>query len=172
MGELVLVTGGARSGKSDFAQSLVSADADAPVTYVATAEALDVEMAERIRRHRARRPAHWRTVEAPIDADRRVAQLAAEPGWVILDCLTIFLANILEETDDDEIFARADAMAEAVLAGRGNVVVVTNEVGSGIVPDNPLARRFRDTAGLANQRLARKATAVYLAVAGLIQQLK
>jgi adenosylcobinamide kinase/adenosylcobinamide-phosphate guanylyltransferase len=172
MGRLILVTGGARSGKSACAEGLVAASPAAPVTYVATAEALDAEMAERIRRHRARRPAHWQTVEAPRDADRRLADLVRQAGWVVLDCLTIFLANLLPEQEDEAILARVEALAAAAVAGRGHAVVVTNEVGSGIVPADPTTRRFRDLAGLANQAVARRASEVYLTVAGLVQRLK
>ena len=172
MGRLILVTGGARSGKSACAESLVGGPSAAPVTYLATAEALDEEMAERIRRHRARRPAHWRTVEAPRDADRRLAELTRAQGWIILDCLTIFLANILDEGDDEAILKRAAAMAETAADGQADTIVVTNEVGSGIVPDAPLGRRFRDLAGLANTELARRAKEVYFTVAGIVQRLK
>lgn len=172
MGRLILVTGGARSGKSALAESLVGGHAAEAVTYLATAEALDGEMAQRIRRHRARRPAHWRTVEAPRDADGQLARLLRQPGWVIFDCLTIFLANLLETGSDEALLGRVGTMAEAVLAGPGDAVVVTNEVGWGVVPDNAVARRFRDLAGLANQALARRATEVYLTVAGIPQRLK
>ena len=172
MAQLILITGGARSGKSACAESFIGDEPAVPVTYVATAEALDEEMAERIRRHRARRPARWRTVEAPRDADRRLADLAAEPGWIILDCLTLFLANILDDSDDEAILDRVDAMAETAAGGRADTIVVTNEVGAGIVPANPTARRFRDLAGLANQTVARRATEVYVTVVGIAQRLK
>jgi len=172
MGRLILITGGARSGKSACAESLVPRGPTAAVTYLATAEALDEEMAERIRRHRARRPPHWRTVEAPRDADRRLAELTGAQGWIIFDCLTIFLANVLDEGDDEAILERVAAMAQTAAAGQADTVVVTNEVGSGIVPDTPVGRRFRDLAGLANTEVARRAAEVYCTVAGIAQRLK
>jgi adenosylcobinamide kinase/adenosylcobinamide-phosphate guanylyltransferase len=172
MGRLILITGGARSGKSACAESLIGTGSATPVTYLATAEALDEEMAERIRRHRARRPPHWRTIEAPRDADRRLARSVRRNGWIILDCLTIFLANVLEEQTDEAILERVEAMAAAAADGRAGTIVVTNEVGSGIVPENAAARRFRDLAGLANQAVARRAGEVYFTVAGLAQRIK
>jgi adenosylcobinamide kinase/adenosylcobinamide-phosphate guanylyltransferase len=180
MGRLILITGGARSGKSAVAEEVIGRNGRGrgaaaelpPVTYLATAEAGDAEMAERIRRHRARRPPHWKTIEAPRDADRRLAECADIPGWVLLDCLTIFLANLLDEADDEAILKRVEALAASARAGRADVVIVTNEVGSGVVPEYPVGRRFRDLAGLANQAVARAATEVYLTVAGLMQRLK
>ena len=173
MGRLILVTGGTRSGKTACAEGLVGGPAAEKVTYLATAEPRDEEMAERIRRHQARRPPHWQTVESPLQADRELARLARRPGWVLLDCLTLFLANLLEAGEEEEsILGRIEAMAHAARFGQADVVVISNEVGWGIVPATPLARRFRDLAGLANQVLARQADEVYLTVAGLAQRLK
>ena len=171
MGRLVLVTGGARSGKSACAEGIVAGSAG-PVTYLATAEALDEEMAERIRRHQRRRAADWRTVEAPRDADRQLAELVARPGTVLFDCLTLFLSNLIESGGDESLLGRVGAMARAAAAGAASVVIVTNEVGLGIVPENPLARRFRDLMGLANQLVAREAHEVYFTVCGLAQRIK
>jgi adenosylcobinamide kinase/adenosylcobinamide-phosphate guanylyltransferase len=160
--ELTLVLGGARSGKSRYAESLVAATAP-PWVYVATAQALDAEMAERIGHHRARRGDGWHTVEAP----HRLADAvdAAPAGALLIDCLTLWLTNrMLAEAD---IEAESGAL-EAALARRGGVaVLVSNEVGSGIVPDNALARRFADLQGRLNQRLAAHADRVVLVVAGL-----
>ncbi|KAF0118174.1 MAG: adenosylcobinamide kinase / adenosylcobinamide-phosphate guanylyltransferase [Rhodospirillaceae bacterium] len=167
---LTLVIGGARSGKSAFAEVLVAAHAahvGCPPIYLATGEACDAEMAERIRRHRERRGAPWRTVEAP-----RIVSLADLPAGapVVFDCLTLWLTNLM--------LARADVETgvAALLAGfrtaPGPVVVVGNDVGAGIVPDTPLARAFRDHAGELNQRVAAAATGVILMTAGLPLVLK
>jgi adenosylcobinamide kinase/adenosylcobinamide-phosphate guanylyltransferase len=160
--ELTLVLGGARSGKSRYAESLVTATAP-PWVYVATAQALDAEMAERIAHHRARRDAGWHTVEAPHDLAGAIA--AAPAGALLIDCLTLWLTNrMLAEAD---IEAESGAL-EAALARRGGLaVLVSNEVGSGIVPGNALARRFADLQGRLNQRLAARADRVVLVVAGL-----
>jgi adenosylcobinamide kinase/adenosylcobinamide-phosphate guanylyltransferase len=160
---LTLVLGGARSGKSHYAESLVAA-LPPPWIFVATAEAGDAEMAERIAVHRVRRGAGWRTVEAPHDL---AAALAAADGHApaLVDCLTLWLSNrLLAEADVEAETVRL----EAALAGRhAPAVLVSNEVGLGIVPDNALARRFRDLQGRLNQRMAARAGRVVLMVAGL-----
>jgi adenosylcobinamide kinase / adenosylcobinamide-phosphate guanylyltransferase len=161
---VTLVLGGARSGKSRHAESLITASAPPPWIYVATAEALDAEMTERIAHHRARRGTGWQTVEAPQDLAAAIG--AALPDAALLvDCLTLWLTNrMLAEADSE-----ADATAlEKVLARRhAPTVLVSNEVGSGIVPDNALARRFADLQGRLNQRIAARAERVVLVVAGL-----
>jgi adenosylcobinamide kinase / adenosylcobinamide-phosphate guanylyltransferase len=160
---LTLVLGGARSGKSRHAESLLAA-LPPPWVYVATAEAGDAEMAERIAAHRARRGANWRTVEAPHDL---AAALADGEGRlpVLVDCLTLWLSNrMLAEADVEA----ETAHLETALAGRpAPVILVSNEAGLGIVPDNALARRFRDLQGLLNQRMAAHADRVVFMVAGL-----
>jgi adenosylcobinamide kinase / adenosylcobinamide-phosphate guanylyltransferase len=159
---LTLVLGGARSGKSRFAEGLIATEPP-PWIYVATAEALDAEMAERIAAHRARRAGKWQTIEAPHDLAGVLA--ATEGRATLVDCLTLWLSN--------RMLAGADVASEIdrldkVLAGRNSpLVLVTNEVGFGIVPDNALARRFRDLQGSLNQRLAARADRVVLMVAGL-----
>jgi adenosylcobinamide kinase/adenosylcobinamide-phosphate guanylyltransferase len=161
--DITLVLGGARSGKSRYAEGLITARAP-PWVYVATAQALDLEMTERIARHRARRAAPWQTIEAPDDLAAAVG--AAPTGApVLIDCLTLWLSNrMLANADIDAETERL----EAALAGRsGAVVLVSNEVGFGIVPDNALGRRFRDLQGQLNQRLAARADRVVLVVAGL-----
>lgn len=172
-GTLTLVLGGARSGKSRLAEVL-AARSGAPVIYVATAEAGDAEMQARIAAHRARRPAGWRTVEAPRDVAAALAQVEAPPrSVVLLDCLTLWLSNLmLAEPSPDEVrlLTRATHELEAVLAlveaRSWALVVVSNEVGSGIVPAYPLGRLYRDVAGWLNQWLAARAARVWLAVAG------
>lgn len=162
-GLLTLVLGGARSGKSRYAEWLI-ASYPPPWTYVATAEARDDEMAERIAAHRARRDAGWRTVEAPHDL---AGALAAIPkgSAILVDCLTLWLSNrMLAEAD----MGQEIELLETVLSRLdGPVVLVANEVGLGIVPDNALARRFRDLQGILNQRLAAQATRVVMMVAGV-----
>lgn len=158
---LTLVLGGARSGKSAYAEGLVMA-CPQPWLYLATAEIWDDEMAERVALHRARRPQGWITRDVPLALPEAVA--AAE-GPVLVDCLTLWLTNlILKEADVAEAGER---LAAACTAAAGPVVLVTNEVGLGIVPDNALARRFRDEAGRLHQRMAALADRVVLTVAGL-----
>ena len=158
-----LVLGGARSGKSRWAERLVE-EAAASGTYCATAEALDAEMAARIAAHRARRSTEWKNIEAPQALAGVFSQIPAGAP-VLVDCLTLWLSNrCLAGADiDAEVGQLADALARHV----GPVVLVTNEVGSGIVPDNALARRFRDEQGRLNQRIAALAGRVVLVVAGL-----
>jgi adenosylcobinamide kinase/adenosylcobinamide-phosphate guanylyltransferase len=161
--DLTLVLGGARSGKSRYAESLITARAP-PWLYLATAQPLDAEMAERIAAHRARRAAGWQTIEAPHDLARALAE--APPATpVLLDCLTLWLSNrMLAEADIEAEIGRLEA---AVKQRSGVSVLVSNEVGYGIVPDNALARRFRDLQGRLNQRIAARADRVVLMVAGL-----
>ena len=156
--------GGARSGKSRYAEALV-AEQHPPWVYIATAEALDAEMRARIGAHQARRDARWRTVAAPRALAEAIRAAAAPGTCVLVDCVTLWLANmLLAEADlEREEGLLLDALAQAA----GPVVVVSNEVGSGIVPDNALARRFRDAQGRVNARLAQVAERVTLMVAGI-----
>jgi adenosylcobinamide kinase/adenosylcobinamide-phosphate guanylyltransferase len=160
---VTLVLGGARSGKSRYAEALVMA-LPPPWTYVATAHALDGEMAARIAAHRARRNAGWHTIEAPHDV---VGALTSAPAnaAILVDCLTLWLSNrMLANADLD---GEMDVLDNALTQRAGVAVLVSNEVGFGIVPDNALARRFRDLQGRLNQRLAARADRVVLLVAGL-----
>jgi adenosylcobinamide kinase / adenosylcobinamide-phosphate guanylyltransferase len=160
--KLTLVLGGARSGKSRYAESLI-AKLPPPWLYVATAEAGDAEMAERIAAHCARRGPQWQTIEAPRHLAAALQKSAAMP--VLVDCLTLWLSNLmLAEFDID---AETAHLERAVAAATAPVVLVSNEVGSGIVPDHPLGRRFRDAQGILNQRIAAFADRVVLMVAGL-----
>jgi adenosylcobinamide kinase/adenosylcobinamide-phosphate guanylyltransferase len=170
---VVLVTGGARSGKSGFSESRLAALAPGgPWLYVATAERRDdEEMAVRIARHQARRGAAWRTVEAPRDVAGALAAPAA--AGVLVDCITLWLTNLLLDGGSDEaLLAAAEALGAAARACPVPVVLVTNEVGAGIVPEHPLGRRFRDLAGLVNQRLAAAADEVVLVACGLPLRLR
>ncbi len=168
-GRCLLVLGGARSGKSRYAEARAEA-AGARLCYIATAEANDEEMADRIAHHRARRGSSWATVEAPLELPGAIAEAAGDDTALLVDCLTLWLSNlILAERDPD---AEADRLIASVRHAGGTIILVSNEVGLGIVPDNALARRFRDAAGLANQRVAGIADEVVLVTAGLPLTLK
>ena len=162
---LVLLIGGARSGKSTLAVRAADAH-DGPVTFIATAEPRDDEMTARIAQHREMRPSHWDTVEEPIDLAAAI-EAAQVDTCLIVDCLTLWVANLLERgADRDEVIARA-AEASKAAAGRGApVLVVTNEVGSGIVPMHPETRAYRDLMGSVNSTFAGDAERVLLVVAG------
>jgi adenosylcobinamide kinase/adenosylcobinamide-phosphate guanylyltransferase len=162
-----LVLGGARSGKSRFAEGLAAGHAGAKV-YIATAEPGDEEMAARIAHHRSRRGPEWSTVEAPVALVEALERAAGH--FVLIDCLTLWISNLL--LGERAIAPRIERLAEAVRSHSGAVVVVSNEVGLGIVPDNALAREFRDQAGLANQRLAQACDVVVFMAAGLPLTLK
>jgi adenosylcobinamide kinase/adenosylcobinamide-phosphate guanylyltransferase len=160
--KLTFVLGGARSGKSRFAERLMTA-MPPPWIYVATAEPLDDEMAERIAAHRSRRGASWQTIEAHRDLAPVLSASGNRP--LLVDCLTLWLSNLLlAEADIETEIVRLEAALAAVTAP---TVLVANEVGYGIVPDYPLGRRFRDLQGLLNQRIAALADRVVLVVAGL-----
>lgn len=165
-----LVLGGARSGKSGFAQQLAEAH-DGLVDLVVTAEILDAEMAERVARHRAERPPHWQVSEAPLALPEVLNERCLPGRFVLVDCLTLWLSNILC-TQPDTLETRIDALCAAVRAARGDLVMVSNEVGWSIVPENALARRFRDEQGRLNQRMAALAQRVSLVTAGLSLTLK
>jgi len=165
---LTLVLGGARSGKSRHAESLVTAFPP-PWTYVATAEPLDDEMRARIAEHRARRGADWRSIEVPRDLAGALAE-NSQGGAVLVDCLTLWLSNLM--LADADVAAESDRLEAALTQVAGPLFVVSNEVGFGIVPDNALARRFRDAQGRLNQQVAAIADSVLLMVAGLPLKVK
>jgi len=166
--KLTFLLGGARSGKSAHAERLIT-HFSAPWTYVATAQAYDDEMRERISIHLGRRGEGWRTLDAPLDL---VGALASLPDGapVLVDCLTLWLTNHLLADHDVEV--ECAALVEALSCPRGPWFVVSNEVGLGIVPDNALARRFRDDAGRLNQKVAAVAEEVLFLVAGLPMKVK
>lgn len=169
LGRLTLVIGGAGSGKSDFAEALVTGSGLAPV-YVATAEAHDAEMAARIARHRAdRAAAGWRTVEEPRDLPAALAGVAAGEA-VLIDCATLWLTNLM--LGDADLAAAEAALVAALERSPAPVVIVTNEVGQGIVPDSALGRAFRQAQGGLNRRLAARAGLVVAVIAGLPLVLK
>jgi len=165
----VLILGGARSGKSRTALRL--AESTSPErTYIATAQAFDDEMRERIDRHRAERDGSWQTVDAPLDLVEAVQAQVAPRHAVLVDCLTLWLSNLMLEVRD--VVAESDGLMDALPQLAGPVVFVANEVGLGIVPDNALARAFRDHAGRLNQRIAEIANSVFFVAAGLPLRLK
>lgn len=165
---LTLVIGGARSGKSALAERLVTGTGR-PRRYIATAEAWDDEMRDRIARHRADRGAGWTTVEAPLDLPAALASVQRDET-VLIDCATLWLTNHL--LADHDLADRTGALLAALAACPAPVVIVSNEVGWGIVPENALARRFRDEQGRLNQRLAAGADLVVTVIAGLPMVLK
>lgn len=168
-GSALFVLGGARSGKSRYAQARAEAMGRAPV-FVATAEAFDDEMRDRIARHRADRDARWRTVEAPRALPAAVEALNASDSVVLVDCLTLWVSNLL--LADADIAHAGRQLCDAIARFDGSLILVANEVGLGIVPDNALARRFRDAAGQLNQLVAATAGEVVLLTAGLPLTLK
>jgi adenosylcobinamide kinase/adenosylcobinamide-phosphate guanylyltransferase len=165
----VLVLGGARSGKSAFGERLVGESGLSPI-YVATAEPRDAEMAERIAAHQARRGPAWRIVDEPLELEAALEREAAPDRVILVDCLTLWLSNLMEAEAD--IAARTDALCETVRGLPGLVVLVSNEIGLGLVPDNSLGRAFRDAQGRLNQQVAAVAEKVVFVAAGLPLVLK
>lgn len=180
-GKLVLVTGGARSGKSEFAEKYVL-HYGARCAYIATAEILDDEMAERVRLHQARRPqTRWINFEAPYNAYEVMQEAAQQADTVLFDCLTLYMSNLLygknapEGTTEQKAQAVKAEIGKLLAAARQSgktVVFVTNEVGAGIVPENAMAREYRDIAGWVNQQVAEVADSVFYCVAGQAVDMK
>ena len=170
---ITLVLGGARSGKTRHALDLAE-QGDGPLVYLATAQARDDEMRGRILRHREERGARWRTVEEPVDLAEALRRHAQGGGTVLVDCLTLWLSNLMESGRDPaaETAALVAALREVRDGAGGRVILVSNEVGLGIVPGNALARRFRDEAGRIHQAVAGVADSVLFMVAGLPMTVK
>lgn len=200
LSQFTLITGGARSGKSRFAE-LLAAHAKRPVIYIATAQIWDEEMALRVKKHQQQRPSTWRLIEEPLNIRDTLLQLKDDDGVILLDCVTLWLTNLLlagqaepstpscpdgEEfplnlQNDHDLFNNEvepqilDMVKEVAQLAREikpQVIFVTNEVGQGIVPENPLSRAYRDLAGRCNQILAHRADQVYLVVAGFPMEIK
>ncbi|NLG36909.1 MAG: bifunctional adenosylcobinamide kinase/adenosylcobinamide-phosphate guanylyltransferase [Clostridiales bacterium] len=187
MGRLIYVTGGARSGKSRFAEK-VAADSGLPVSYIATAVACDGEMLDRIARHRQDRPAGWRTVEAWRDLDTVFAAL--RPGCALLDCVTVMVTNLIlleagvdwdnaetlapevAEAIESRVMEQIDLLVAGIDAYESQTIAVSNEVGMGLSPAYPLGRLFRDIAGRVNQRLARRADEAWVVLSGIPLRIK
>jgi adenosylcobinamide kinase/adenosylcobinamide-phosphate guanylyltransferase len=171
MAPITLITGGSRSGKS--AHALAAAGGALRRYFIATAEALDAEMSARIAHHRASRPADFQTIEEPIDLRGSLEALEGHADIAVIDCLTLWISNLMGRgLGDDAILAEADALAAAMARASFSTIAVTDEVGSGIVPGNPIARRFRDLLGWTNQTIARAADSVLLMAAGYPLRLK
>lgn len=170
--KFIFITGGARSGKSAFALKLANAVKSHDRLYIATAEPLDDEMKKRIALHRAERGALWKTVEAPVDAVAAIGSAQAG-GVAVIDCLTIWISNLMMKgLTDDEVMAQAERLVSACRASSSTVIAVSNEVGLSIVPENGLARRFRDLSGLISQKTAEACDEAYFIVAGMPLKLK
>ncbi len=161
---VTLIVGGVRSGKSRYAQQL-AANAER-VTFIATAEGRDEEMAQRIARHQQERPNHWKTVEAPIQLPEAIA--ANNDGMILVDCLTLWASNLMEHEGQncDRLPPHIDRLIQALRNTAATVVLVSNEVGSGVVPESEMGRSYRDVLGTINQRVAAAADEVLLLVAG------
>lgn len=170
--ETILVTGGCRSGKSRFAQKWAE-ERGSNRLFLATARVTDEEMAERIRRHQKARGRGWETIEEPLLVDSVLREHGSRTDVILVDCITIWLSNLLMEgLSDERILERAHSLSQTLRQFSCSMAFVTNEVGWGVVPDNPLGRRFRDLAGSANQFLAESVDRVVLMVAGLPTFLK
>lgn len=179
MGKIVLVTGGARSGKSRFAERYAKSLGVDTIAYIATAQIFDEEMADRVKMHRERRAEGWRTYESPFDADKTIVEAATAHSVILFDCLTLYTTNLLLNERADDIAARrenvlrqAERLINAARTCDAVVIFVTNEVGMGIVPDNALSREYRDLSGWVNQMAAQAANEAYLVVCGLAVELK
>ena len=177
-----LIIGGARSGKSQFAQDLASRITE-KVLFVATAEPLDEEMQHRIIAHKRSRPRHWRTLESPIKVSTRMAEEIDDAELVIIDCITLLVSNVLTRDEVAIVPMRIEEAEKAIEAEVAGIVdyierstvsflIVSNEVGFGLVPGTPLERSYRDSLGRANQTLARCVDSVYLMVAGIPVDIK
>lgn len=177
MAHMIFITGGARSGKSSFAEGRAR-EFGAPLGYLATAQTLDGEMTERVRRHRERRGTEWHTIEEPLHLPQELARCDGRYGVILVDCVTLWLSNLLfsyeNEAEDAEtlIHGNLQRLKQTVRDMTTPVILVSNEVGMGIVPENRLARQFRDIAGMANQTLAAAADEVHAVISGIPLRLK
>jgi len=172
MGRIILILGGARSGKSSFAVSL-AAGKSKNIAFVATAIGIDGEMKRRIRAHKDARPEHWLTLEAPYDIEAALRAMPEKTKVVIIDCLTIHITNlIMNKLTDESIFRRISGLFAFIKKSRLTVMIVSNEVGLGLVPNTPLGRRFRDLAGAVNKLAAQEADQAYFLVSGIPLNLK
>lgn len=177
MGKVIFVTGGARSGKSSHAENLAKGFG-APLGYLATAQAFDGEMTDRIKLHQERRGPEWSTIEEPLHLPQALASHDGQCAVILVDCLTLWLSNLLfryeelEENIQERILEDLQRLKTTLHDMTTPVILVSNEVGMGIVPEHPLGRMFRDLAGLANQRMAALADEAWLVVSGIPMRLK
>ena len=175
-GKFILILGGVRSGKSQFAQEMASRMGGG-VLFVATGEPLDEEMRHRIEEHRKMRPSNWRTVEAPLSVGRRIREQIGDAQVVIVDCLTLLVSNVIGRCGDPEqvdarlvsekVAVEIEELVACIEEAGASFVLVSNEVGMGLVPDNRLGRLYRDCLGKANRELAERADTVYFMIAGI-----
>ncbi|HBA26533.1 MAG TPA: bifunctional adenosylcobinamide kinase/adenosylcobinamide-phosphate guanylyltransferase [Nitrospinae bacterium] len=172
MNKIIFITGGARSGKSNYA--LKTAESIGKIRgYIATAEALDDEMLERIEIHRKSRGNGWHTMEEPKNLLNLFDSLQIKYDVLIIDCLTLWVSNLMEDgLDDKDILKITDKFSKKIVAYKNNIIIVTNELGMGIVPDNPLGRRFRDIAGKVNQIMASVSDEVHFMISGIPVKIK
>lgn len=168
-GPIIYISGGARSGKSSFAQQLAEQLSAHPV-YLATAQSFDAEMADRIKQHQSDRDARWRTYEEPLSLVQALSQYRSRGDVILVDCLTLWLSNIMLAEKD--ILTEIDNLMVYLKTQPATLIFVSNEVGMGIVPDNALARSFRDAAGRLNQAVAAASDEAYLLISGLPLRLK
>jgi len=180
MAKVIFVLGGARSGKSGFAEGIAKKYQE--VVYIATAEAGDEEMRKRINAHRERRPAHWETIESPYNINEAVAGLNGKANIVIIDCITLYITNLLlkygdvdesaKDRGEAKILNEIETLCRICKEVSPDIIIVSNETGLGIVPENVLSRLFLDVAGRTNQLIANHADEVYFMVAGIAQRIK
>jgi adenosylcobinamide kinase / adenosylcobinamide-phosphate guanylyltransferase len=169
---IVFITGGCRSGKSRFALHYANEQYSRKL-FLATSEVLDEEMARRVENHRRARGVDWKTIEEPIGIVETIVQSAEEGAVILLDCITLWLSNLLIKWDDDpRIMEEVDRLTRALHESPASSIIVSNEVGTGIVPADPLGRRFRDLAGTANQKIAEAADTAVFMVSGIPMFLK
>ena len=172
---IIFITGGCRSGKSRYALDYANRHFSKKF-YLATCEPLDEEMVRRIENHKRARGPEWQTIEEPVqivEIVNRITDDGVEAGVILLDCMTLWLTNLLLKWDDDrKVMDEVDRLADALRENPGSFIIVSNEVGMGIVPADPLGRRFRDLSGMANQKLARQADTVIFMVSGIPMFLK
>ena len=173
---IIFITGGARSGKSNYAQQMAT-EMGCDVLFIATAEPLDDEMRDRIRNHRLSRPEHWKTMELPCNLAQELKNIPVIPQTVIIDCITLLVSNLIQQ---DKPANELEKIAASEISGLINYIestssvfiIVTNEVGLGLVPDNKIARDYRDILGKVNQLIARSADEVYYMISGIPQRIK
>ncbi|MEN3190787.1 MAG: bifunctional adenosylcobinamide kinase/adenosylcobinamide-phosphate guanylyltransferase [Atribacterota bacterium] len=178
-GKLIFITGGARSGKSSFAEK-IAAKTSKKVVYIATGQPMDEEMAFRIKKHREKRLNTWKTYEEPIKVRELVSRLGFEKEVILIDCLTLLTSNLLLRKEDEvedsswqeEILVEIKKLAEISYKVPAQVIIVSNEVGMGLVPDNPLGRVYRDILGRANSIIAGKADEVFMMISGIPLKIK
>lgn len=178
-GKLIFITGGARSGKSNFAEKM-ALSLGKPVAYLATGQPLDKEMAYRIKKHKTKRSTEWETYEEPIEVSELVSSLGGEKEVILIDCLTLLVSNLLLREKnkvgnpqwEEKILLEIEKLTEISYQVPAQIIIVSNEVGMGLVPDNPLGRVYRDILGRANSIIANKADEVFMMISGIPLKIK